>query len=185
MLALLPLATRLAGPREAVWDAIIRQNHGASHVIVGPDHAGPTPEPDGRRFYQPFTFYGQSKLANALFAKELSRHLIARGIAVNSLHPGAARGTGLNKNLTLPLRIALSAATPFLKSAPRGAATQALLAASPQVSGITGEFWANCRIAKGNPLLEDTVLARRLWDVSEEIAARRAARHEHSLQQAA
>src|SRR3982074_3345990 len=65
---------------------------------------------DGGRFYKPFTFYGQSKLANALFAKELSRRLSARGIAVNSLHPGATRGTGLNKNLSLPLNIALAAA---------------------------------------------------------------------------
>src|ERR1017187_1689915 len=53
---------------------------------------------DGQRFYKPFMFYGQSKLANALFAKELSRRLSARGIAVNSLHPGATRGTGLIKN---------------------------------------------------------------------------------------
>src|ERR1700722_977249 len=83
---------------------------------------------DGRRFYKPFTFYGQSKLANALFAKELSRRLRARGIAVNSLHPGATRSTRLNKHLSRPFKIALSAAQWFMKSAQRGAATQALLA---------------------------------------------------------
>ncbi len=104
---------------------------------------------DGRRFYEPLAFYGQSKLANALFAKELSRRLSARGIAVNSLHPGATRGTGLNRNLTLPLRIVLSAAKWFMKSAPQGAATQALLAAHPSVGGISGEYWTNCRIAAG------------------------------------
>lgn len=127
---------------------------------------------DGHRFYKPFTFYGQSKLANALFAKELSRRLGARGIAVNSLHPGATKGTGLNKNLSLPLTIASSAARLFMRSAPRGAATQALLAANPSVSGITGEFWSNCQIAKGNPLLEDVSLAKRLWEVSDAIVAR-------------
>src|ERR1700686_5723011 len=89
---------------------------------------------DGRRFYQPFTFYGQSKLANALFAKELSRRLRARGIAVNSLHPGATRSTRLNRNAGLPQKIALSAAQWFMKSAQRGAATQALLAGNPSVS---------------------------------------------------
>src|SRR6202166_1449385 len=62
---------------------------------------------DRRRFYEPFMFYGQSKLANALFAKELSRRLRARSIAVNSLHPGATRGTGLIKNVRLPLKISL------------------------------------------------------------------------------
>jgi WW domain-containing oxidoreductase len=126
---------------------------------------------DGRRFYEPSVFYGQSKLANALFAKELSRRLGARGIAVNSLHPGTTRGTGLNKNLGLPRRIVLSAAQLFMKSAARGAATQTLLAASPQVSGITGEFWSNCQIARGNPLLQDAGLAKRLWDVSESVVA--------------
>ena len=140
---------------------------------------------DGRRFYNPFTFYGQSKLANALFAKELSRRLSARGIAVNSLHPGATRSTGLNKNLGLPFKIALSAAHWFMKSAPRGAATQALLAANPGVGGITGEFWSNCQIAKGNPLLDDIGLGRRLWDVSEEIVARHTASAPRSLLQAA
>jgi WW domain-containing oxidoreductase len=127
---------------------------------------------DGRRFYDPFKFYGQSKLANALFAKELSRRLGARGIAVNSLHPGATRGTGLNKHARLPLRIAAAAAQLFMKSAAQGAATQALLAANPGVSGITGEFWSNCQITKGNPLSEDAVLAKRLWDASEAIVAR-------------
>jgi WW domain-containing oxidoreductase len=140
---------------------------------------------DGHRFYKPFTFYGQSKLANALFAKELSRRLIARGIAVNSLHPGATRNTRLNQYLSLPFKIALSAAQWFMKSAQRGAATQALLAGNPGVSGITGEFWSDCQIAKGNPLLEDAGLARRLWEVSEDIVARNTASAPKSLQQAA
>ena len=140
---------------------------------------------DGHRFYEPFTFYGQSKLANALFAKELSRRLSARGIAVNSLHPGATRGTHLNKHVSLPLKIALSAAQWFMKSIPRGAATQALLAANPGVGGITGEFWSDCQVAKGIPLLEDADLARRLWEVSDDIVARHAASPPKSLQQAA
>jgi NAD(P)-dependent dehydrogenase (short-subunit alcohol dehydrogenase family) len=140
---------------------------------------------DGRRFYKPFTFYGQSKLANSLFAKELSRRLSARAIAVNSLHPGATRGTGLNRNVSLPLGIALSAAQWFMKSAPRGAATQALLAANPSVSGITGEFWSNCQIVKGNPLLEDIDLAKRLWEVSDDFVARHSASAAKSLRAAA
>jgi WW domain-containing oxidoreductase len=139
----------------------------------------------GQQFYEPLMFYGQSKLANAIFAKELSRRLSGRGIAVNSLHPGATRGTRLNRNASLPQKIALSAARPFMRSAPRGAATQALLAASPLAGGITGEFWSNCRIAAGNPLLQDIELAERLWDVSENIVARHSARVAKSLPQAA
>jgi WW domain-containing oxidoreductase len=111
--------------------------------------------------------------------------LSARGIAVNSLHPGATRSTRLNKNASLPQKIALSALRPFVKSAARGAATQALLAASPLVGGITGEYWSNCQIASGNPLLQDIDLAKRLWDVSEDIVARHSARVATSLPQAA
>jgi WW domain-containing oxidoreductase len=140
---------------------------------------------DGHRFYKPFMFYGQSKLANGLFAKELSRRLSARGIAVNSLHPGATRGTRLNKSAGPAARIALSAAQLFMKSAGRGAATQALLAANPSVSGITGEFWSNCRIAKGNSLLQDAGLAKRLWDVSDAIVARHTVRRPKALRDAA
>jgi sulfate adenylyltransferase len=54
MLSLLPLAMRMAGPREAVWHAIIRKNHGCTHLIVGRDHAGPGSDSSGNPFYGPY-----------------------------------------------------------------------------------------------------------------------------------
>jgi WW domain-containing oxidoreductase len=127
---------------------------------------------DGHRFYDPLTFYGQSKFAMALYAKELSRRLRRRGIAVNSLHPGATKGTGLRQDLLLPLRVVRSTVQLFMRSASQRAATAALLAASPYVTGITGEYWSDCQVAEGNPLLNDSKLARRLWLVSMQIVQR-------------
>ena len=54
MLSLLPLAMRMGGPREAVWHAIIRKNHGCTHLIVGRDHAGPGSDLSGKAFYGPY-----------------------------------------------------------------------------------------------------------------------------------
>ena len=54
LLALLPLAMRLAGPREALWHAIIRRNYGANHLIVGRDHASPGKDSKGKPFYGPY-----------------------------------------------------------------------------------------------------------------------------------
>ncbi|TCO81087.1 sulfate adenylyltransferase [Plasticicumulans lactativorans] len=69
MLSLLHLAMRMGGPREAVWHAIIRKNHGCSHFIVGRDHAGPGKGRDGKDFYGPYD-------AQALVAK----HAVELGI---------------------------------------------------------------------------------------------------------
>ena len=54
LLALLPLAMRMAGPREAVWHALIRRNFGANHLIVGRDHASPGVDSTGKPFYGPY-----------------------------------------------------------------------------------------------------------------------------------
>jgi len=54
VLSLLPLAMRMAGPRECVWHAIIRRNYGANHLVVGRDHAGPGKDSRGHSFYGPY-----------------------------------------------------------------------------------------------------------------------------------
>lgn len=54
ILSLLPLAMRMAGPREAVWHGIIRRNYGVSHFVVGREYAGPGEDSQGRPFYGPY-----------------------------------------------------------------------------------------------------------------------------------
>ena len=78
-LSLLPLAMRMAGPREAVWHAIIRKNHGCSHFIVGRDHAGPGNDRQRQAVLRPYD------------AQELMRELRARA----RRRDGAVQGDGL------------------------------------------------------------------------------------------
>lgn len=67
LLSLLPLAMRMAGPREAIWHALIRRNYGATHFIIGRDHAGPGKDSQGRPFYGPY----EAQIMMAQYAEEL------------------------------------------------------------------------------------------------------------------
>jgi sulfate adenylyltransferase len=71
-LALLPLAMRMAGPREAVWHMIIRRNYGANHLIVGRDHAGPGNDSTGKPFFGPY----ESQEIAELYSTELGMKVV-------------------------------------------------------------------------------------------------------------
>lgn len=71
-LSLLPLAMRMAGPREALWHAIIRKNFGARYFIIGRDHAGPGKNSAGQDFYGPFD--AQEMVAR--FASEIGIEMV-------------------------------------------------------------------------------------------------------------
>jgi len=125
----------------------------------------------GERDYAPMRAYGQSKLANVLFARELSRRLPA-GQTSNSLHPGVI-ATNLMRSVPVVGRLALRLATPLLLKTPaEGAATQCFLATHPSVAGVTGTYFRDCNPALPWPVGRDDAAAARLWEVSEAIAAR-------------
>jgi sulfate adenylyltransferase len=71
-LALLPLAMRMAGPREAVWHMLIRRNYGANHLIVGRDHAGPGNDSTGKPFYGPY----ESQEIAEMYSAELGMKVV-------------------------------------------------------------------------------------------------------------
>lgn len=117
-----------------------------------------------RKAYSGFAAYCNSKLANMLFALELARRLEGTNVTANSLHPGLV-ATQLFRNLGLFGKI-LSALSFTMLSPARGAETSVYLASSPDVAGVTGRYFANCRPAEPTPAAVDAEAARRLWDLS-------------------
>jgi len=123
------------------------------------------------REYTPFGAYGQSKLANLLFAKELSKRLDGARTA-NALHPGVIH-TNLGRHMGTIASIALGAAGPLvLKTIPEGAATQTYLAVHPNVAGVTGKYFSDCNEKAPRRDADDPDLARRLWEETERIVAK-------------
>jgi NAD(P)-dependent dehydrogenase (short-subunit alcohol dehydrogenase family) len=151
-------------------------------VVVASDaHKGAPPEGiefdnlSGERGYRPFAAYGQSKLANILFANELAKRLGTSGQTANSLHPGVIR-TNLGRNMNFIARGALALGAPLvLKSVSQGAATQCYVAVHPSLQGATGKYFADCNEATPTAHARDQAMAAKLWDVSERIAAEVAA----------
>ncbi|WP_211317841.1 SDR family oxidoreductase [Deinococcus yavapaiensis] len=120
-----------------------------------------------RRRYSAWGAYGQSKLANILFARELARRTAGTGMTSNALHPGFVRtGFGGGSESSLSGRL-LRLMTRFAITAEEGARTSVYLCASPTVHGVSGKYFEKEREAVPAPRALDDQSARRLWDVSE------------------
>jgi NAD(P)-dependent dehydrogenase (short-subunit alcohol dehydrogenase family) len=123
--------------------------------------------------YATFRQYGRSKLANILFTRELSRRVAGKGITANSLHPGVVASNFLAKPGLWGVIGKIAGL--FMINNEAGAQTSIYLASSPDVEGVTGQYFAKSR-AK-NPSLEaqDDEAARKLWEVSEQLTTKPAA----------
>jgi NAD(P)-dependent dehydrogenase (short-subunit alcohol dehydrogenase family) len=120
--------------------------------------------------YRGMRVYGQSKLANMLFTLELARRCEGSGVTANSLHPGTVRsGYGAGGDARGFLAFGIKIASPFFLSSAKGARTSVYLASSPEVEGVTGEYFAKCKPKKPRRWAQDAEAARRLWQVSEEM----------------
>jgi WW domain-containing oxidoreductase len=126
---------------------------------------------DASRGYDPWRFYGQSKLANLLHARELSRRLDGTRVTANALHPGVIQ-TNLARDAQGLLLSVARLFSPFLyKSVPQGAATQCYVATHPAADRVSGAYFADCREAGTSAWGRDDRLAGQLWKESERLTA--------------
>lgn len=113
--------------------------------------------------------YQNSKMCNVLMTLELARRLEGTGVTANCLHPGVIATdilSSLKKKWFHPFLLLLKI---FCKSPREGAQTTIFLAVSPEVEGVTGKYYADCRESNIAHSARDTDLARKLWEVSEKL----------------
>jgi NAD(P)-dependent dehydrogenase (short-subunit alcohol dehydrogenase family) len=126
---------------------------------------------DGAKGYGAWKFYGQSKMANLLFAKELARRLQPGKQTAYAVHPGVIK-TNLSRSMgRISGTVFRSFGGPFMKTIPEGAATQLFCAVNPKSTKFNGEFLADCNIAKCRAEGNDPALAGKLWERSKAIVA--------------
>ena len=167
------LANQLIEPLKAAPAARVVSLSSAAAYMWGPEAGIEFDNLSGERDYNWRLAYGQSKLANALFAREFARRLHVDGngsrsaATVNSVHPGGI-ATNIKRHMPDYQQWLVSTfGGLFMKSMEQGAATTCYVATSPQLEGVTGYFFANCNPSYPGEYMEDDVMAGELWRVSE------------------
>ncbi|MDH3546122.1 MAG: SDR family NAD(P)-dependent oxidoreductase [Gammaproteobacteria bacterium] len=112
-----------------------------------------------------FSAYGHSKLANGLFSLELARRFEGTDATSNSLHPGSVA--------TNIFRTATRSSNPgrVLKDLAEGAATTCYVATSPALANVSGYYFVDCNPEEPSSAMQDVEMAKKLWDVSEELVS--------------
>lgn len=120
----------------------------------------------GAKHFNGLRAYQRSKLANILFTRELARRLAGTGVSANCLHPGvvASRFADEAGGWATPI---FSLVKWFAISPQQGADSIVYLAQSPEVAGVSGEYFAKRKIAPMSGSARDAAAAKRLWDISE------------------
>ncbi|HEY6094770.1 MAG TPA: SDR family NAD(P)-dependent oxidoreductase [Gallionellaceae bacterium] len=142
-LRLLPLLKKSSEPRVVTVSSMV---HSSGRL--------PLSELRTTAHYEGYQAYANSKLANALFARELARR--EPWLSSNSLHPGVIGTKLLHAAFSMPG-----------SAVSDGARTSVMLATAPEVKGISGKYFDDCRVAKAAASVNDEQLAQQLWDWSE------------------
>jgi NAD(P)-dependent dehydrogenase (short-subunit alcohol dehydrogenase family) len=129
---------------------------------------------NAERGYRGFTRYGQSKLANILFTRELARRLAGTGVTANCYHPGLV-ATQFNRNNGALMDLVMRAAKFVSRTPEVGADTLVWLASSPDVATTSGGYFFDRGIGRSSAAAKNDETARRLWTLSERQVAGSAA----------
>ncbi len=114
--------------------------------------------------------YGRSKLANIYFTYELARRLEGTGVTVNALHPGfVATNLGAD-NIPVVGGLLKKVINLSAMSVEKGALTNIYLASSPEVEGVTGKYFVDCKQQRSSAVSYDEAAAQQLWEVSNNLA---------------
>ncbi len=122
-----------------------------------------------KRNYGFMRAYGRSKLANIMFTYELARRLDGTGVTANALHPGAVATNFGSNNAVWYARPILALFRLFATTAEKGAETSIYLASSPEVEGVTGQYFANKKSVSSSKASYEEEAARGLWRISEDM----------------
>jgi NAD(P)-dependent dehydrogenase (short-subunit alcohol dehydrogenase family) len=120
------------------------------------------------KHYNGMLVYCTSKLENLYFTYELARRLAGSGVTVNAAHPGPV-ATGWGHNTPGFFNVLVTLGKPFLRTPKKGAETLIYLASSPEVEGVSGRYFFNCRAKRSSRRSYDEAAARRLWEMTEAI----------------
>ena len=120
----------------------------------------------GERNYSGQRAYSQSKLANVMFTYQLARRLEGTGVTATAAHPGVVATSFGAEDHAAHLGIMIRIARPLMKTPSQGALTPIYLASSPQVEGVTGQYFADRKPKASSKASYDTAAAARLWQAS-------------------
>jgi len=121
--------------------------------------------------YKTFKVYGQSKLANLLFALALAPKLVGTDVTINSVHPGVVTtGLGMQNGGFLSKIVPVIGGLLF-RSPEKGAESSIYVCTSPALNDVSGKYYANCRQKTPKPWARDVEAAEKLWKISEQMTA--------------
>lgn len=124
----------------------------------------------GERDYSGQRAYNQSKLANVMFTYELARRIDGSGVTANALHPGMTSTAFSAEDPARTMAPVVAVIRPFMRSPKKGADTAVYLASSPEVQGVSGQYFANRKPRATSSSSYDAAAAARLWQASAELS---------------